>query len=96
LRQLIDRFFVILPVGLIHLLTDFIYFAIGLGLGFIASDNCRNLLRVTLGHLRGTPTLSLRARRYGGNQQMATNIFSLLERAINRPGCSADHGSLSD
>jgi hypothetical protein len=60
-------FFVILPVGLIHLVTYFIYFAIGLDLGFIAPDNFRNLLRVTC--LRGTPTLSLRVRRYGGDQQ---------------------------
>ena len=55
-------FFVILPVDLIHLITDLIYFAIGLGLGFIAPDNCHNLLCVALGHLGG-PSLSLRVRR---------------------------------
>ena len=60
-------FFVIIPVGLIHLITDLIYFAIGLDLRFIAPDNFRNLLRITC--LRGTPTLSLRVRRYGGDQQ---------------------------
>jgi len=41
-------YFVILPVGLIHLVTNFIYFAIGLDLGFIAPDNFQYLLRVPL------------------------------------------------
>src|SRR4029453_15991209 len=56
-------------VGLIHLVTYFIYFAIGLSLGLIATDNFDHLLRVTLGHLGDIPSLSLRVRRYGGDQQ---------------------------
>jgi hypothetical protein len=57
--------------GLIHLLTDLIYFAIGFDLGFIAPDNFRNLLRVT----RGTPSLSLRVRWHGSDQQSGNKYF---------------------
>jgi hypothetical protein len=69
LEQFIDPFDVLLLVGLRHLLSEFLYIAIGLGFDFVAADDCHDLLCVTLGHLRGTTTLSLRVRRYGGNQQ---------------------------
>ena len=42
--------------------TDFV-------LGLVAADDCHDLLRVILAHLGGAPTLSLRIRRYSGDQQ---------------------------
>jgi hypothetical protein len=42
LEQLIDQFEVSLLVGSLHLLTEFLYFAIGLGLGFVTADNFRH------------------------------------------------------
>ena len=75
-------YFVILPVGLIHLVTDLIYFAIGLDLGFIAPDNFRNLLRVTC--LQGTPTVSLRVRRYGGDQQNGNKYLHANGRVVRQ------------
>src|SRR5262249_24826542 len=74
--------FVILPVGLIHLVTDLIYFAIGLDLGFIAPDNFQYLLCVTLGHLGGIPSLSLGARRYGGDQQNGNKYLRANGRVV--------------
>ena len=69
LEQLIDQFEISFLVGLLHLATEFLYIAIGLSLGLVAADDCHDILRVILAHLGGAPTLSLRVRRYGGDQQ---------------------------
>jgi hypothetical protein len=76
-------FFVIFPVRLIHLVTDFIYFAIGLDFGFIAPDNSQYLC-VTFGHLGGIPSLSLRVRRYGGNQQDGNKYLRANGRVVRQ------------
>ena len=64
--QLIGRFAVVLLVDLLHLLSKFLYFAIDLGLGFVAADNCHDFLCVILGHPR---LLGRCAHRYGDQQK---------------------------
>ena len=75
LEQLIDQFEISFLVGLLHLATEFLYIAIGLSLGLVAADDCHDLLRVILAHLGGTPTLSVRIRRYSGDQQNGNKYF---------------------
>src|SRR5262245_38312198 len=68
-----DRFAVFLLVGLRHLLSEFLYIAIGLCFDFVAADDCHDLLRVTLAHLGRAWALSLCEQRYGCDQQNSNN-----------------------
>ena len=73
LGQLSDHFAVFFVVGLPDLLTEFHYFAIGFGLGFVAADDCHDPLCVTLAHPRHARALSLCAHGHGGDQQSSYN-----------------------
>jgi len=80
LEQFIDPSDILLFVGLRHLLSEFLYIAIGLSFDFVAADDCRDLLCVTLAH---PGVLSLYVRRQGGDQQNSDNELSVhLERPI--------------
>src|SRR5262249_1249410 len=85
LEQSNDRFVVFLLVGLRHLLSEFMYIAIGLGFDFVAADDCHDLLCVTLVHLRRTRTLSLRVHRYDGRQQNGDNYLHVHENVPSGP-----------
>jgi hypothetical protein len=50
--QFLDRFVVLFRRGLFDLLTEFPYIAIGLCFGFVAADDCHDLLCVTRAHPR--------------------------------------------
>ena len=81
-KQLIDQFEISFLLGLLHLATEFLYIAIGLSLGLVAADDCHDLLRVILAHLGGTPTLSVRIRRYSGDQQNGNSSWLQLDRFL--------------
>jgi hypothetical protein len=76
LGQFIDHFVVVLLVGLIDLLTEFAYIAIGLGLDFVAADTCYDFLCVALGYPRLRTPVRWRTKKL---QQLT---FASSERTI--------------
>ena len=54
--------------------SEFLHIAIGLGFGFVAADDCHDLLCVPFVHLRRTRTLSLRVHRYDGDRQNGNEV----------------------
>ena len=65
-EQFIDRFAVFLLVSFLDLLSEFLQIARGFGFDFVAADDCRDFLCLTLADARHTRTFSLCVHRYGG------------------------------
>ena len=73
LKQRIEFLGVSRLISLLHLVTELGHLAIDSGLGLVAADYSKDLLRVRLGHRRRSRLLSLRTYWRGGDHQNGNN-----------------------